>query len=205
MNVHRFKSISIFCVVAIVLCLSLPGYLQSQNASGEPAAAAAPPVAGTYIIQPSDVLEIFVWKEPDLSRKSAVRPDGRISFPLIQDLVAAGHTAEDLKKEIEMRLTEYVTRPNVTVLIDTIQGHRLFVIGKVQRPGPLVTEKPLTVLQALTLAGGFLEYAKSDEITIIRNAGENSEVLKFSYPEVIKGRKAAENVFLKPGDVVVVP
>jgi polysaccharide export outer membrane protein len=202
---HQYKSVTISCLTAIVLCLAFPAYLQSQGTSGDSGGTNAPLAPATYVIQPSDVLEIFVWKEPDLSRKSVVRPDGRISFPLIQDLEAAGLTPETLKKEIEMRLKEYVTTPNVTVLIDTIQGYRLYVVGKVQRPGPLVADKPLTVLQALTLAGGFLDYAKSAEITIIRNTGQGNEFLKFDYTEVIKGRKIGENVFLKPGDVIVVP
>jgi polysaccharide export outer membrane protein len=180
----------LFCLAAVV-CISLPPLVSGQKE--------------TYVIQPNDVLDIFVWKEPDLSRKSVVRPDGRISFPLIQDLDAAGLTPENLKVEIETRLKEYISAPNVTVIVDSIQGYRIFIVGRVQRPGMLTAERPITVLQALTLAGGLQEYAKASEITIVRSSDKGNEFLQFDYDEVIKGKKIALNVFLKAGDVVVVP
>src|SRR5687767_5937744 len=117
------------CFAMAALCLFFPATAGSQKE--------------IYVIQPNDVLEIFMWKEPELSRKSVVRPDGRISFPLIQDLDAAGLTPEDLKKQIEERLKEYVSAPNVTVMIDSIQGYRIYIVGKVQRPGTLTAEKPI--------------------------------------------------------------
>jgi polysaccharide biosynthesis/export protein len=158
-----------------------------------------------YIIQPSDVLEIFVWKEPELSRKVLVRPDGRISFPLVQDLQAAGTTPVVLKERIEEQLKEYLDSPNVTIIVDSIQSYKVFVTGKVQKPGEFVREKPVSVLQALTLAGGFQDYANRNSISVIRKMGDRNQVFDFHYDDVIRGRKAELNIMLQSGDVVVVP
>jgi len=167
-----------------------------------------PPRSGAspiYIIQPNDILEIFVWKEESLSRKVLVRPDGRISFPLVQDMQAAGLNPGQLKEKIEESLKEYVSVPNVTVIVDAIQSYRVFVMGKVARPGALQVEKPISILQALALSGGFTEFANPDEIVIIRNTGEDSTLFSFKYSELIKARNFTQNMLLRSGDVVVVP
>jgi polysaccharide export outer membrane protein len=158
-----------------------------------------------YIIQPNDILEIFVYEEPELTRKVLVRPDGRISFPLVQDLQAAGIHPGELKASIEKELEHYLNAPSVTVIVDAIQSYRIFVVGKVQRPGPYMAEKPITVLQALAFAGGFQEFANESDMTIIRTIGDQSKVLNFNYKDVIKGRNSNQNIYLKSGDVVVVP
>jgi len=158
-----------------------------------------------YVIQPNDLLEVFVWKEADLTRKVLVRPDGRISFPLVQDLQAAGKTPGELKTEVEKRLSDFLTAPEVTVIIDAIQSYRIYVLGKVEKPGGINVEKPVTVLQALALAGGFRDFAKDQEMTIIRSAGNKNTVFNFNYRDVIQGKKAEQNILLKSGDVVVVP
>ena len=162
-------------------------------------------VTAPYKIQPNDILEIFVWKEPDLTRKVLVRPDGRISFPLVQDMPAAGTTPVELKDEIEKKLKEFIDAPNVTIIVDTIQSYKVFVTGKVQKPGVLMMEKPITVLQALALAGGFQEFANPSEMTIVTNDGSKNTMLKFNYGEVLKGKNSEQNIILKSGDVVVVP
>ena len=158
-----------------------------------------------YVIQPNDMLEIFVWKEPDLTRKVLVRPDGRISFPLVQDLQAAGISPGELKAKVEKRLAEFLNAPEVTIIVDAIQSYRVYVLGKVQKPGAVSVEKPITVLQALALAGGFQDYAKDTEMTVIRTLGNEHIVFDFNYREVIKGRKPEQNIQLRSGDVVVVP
>jgi polysaccharide export outer membrane protein len=169
----------------------------SKPADAEPAPA--------YIIKPNDLLDIFVWKEAELTRKVLVRPDGRISFPLIQDLPAAGATPTALKQEIEKRLLEYIPAPNVTVIVDAIQSYRVFVTGKVQKPGSVQAEKPITVLQALAMSGGFLEFANLSEITIVRDDGADHAVFRFNYSDVTKGKNPQDNFLLRNGDVVVVP
>jgi len=162
-------------------------------------------VGPLYIIQANDVLSIFVWKEPNLSGKVLVRPDGRISFPLIQDMTAQGLNPGQLKDRIEQSLKEYIEIPNVTVIVDAIQSYRVFVTGRVSKPGAIMNERPISVLQALALAGGFTDFAAPAEIVIIRNSGEDSTLYRFNYPEVIKGRNFSQNMLLKAGDVVVVP
>ncbi len=158
-----------------------------------------------YVIQPNDTLEIFVWKEPELTRKVLVRPDGRISFPLVQDLQAAGISPGELKIQIENRLKEYLSAPNVTVVVEQIQSYRVYVIGKVQKPGIQTIERPVTVLQALSLAGGFQDYAKDAEIVVIRKQSGENILFDFNYKDVIHGKKTEQNIFLRTGDVVVVP
>src|SRR5262249_31130170 len=142
------------CAVALLIVSCTPALAQKSVPAGTPGKAVAEP--DKYLIRPNDVLEIFVWKEPELSRKSIVRPDGRISFPLLQDLDAAGLTPEQLKKVIEDQLKDYINSTNVTVMVDSVTGYVIYVVGKVQKPGTVTSDKPITVLQALTLAGGFL-------------------------------------------------
>jgi polysaccharide export outer membrane protein len=158
-----------------------------------------------YVIQPNDMLEIFVWKEPDLTRKVLVRPDGRISFPLVQDLQAAGISPGELKTQVEKRLSQFLNAPEVTIIVDAIQSYRVYVLGKVQKPGSISIEKPVTVLQALALAGGFQDFAKDSEMTLIRTQGSDHIVFPFNYRDVIQGKKAEQNILLRSGDVVVVP
>ena len=158
-----------------------------------------------YVIQPNDLLKIFVWKQTDMSGQVLVRPDGRISLPLVQDIQAAGKTPEELKKNIEESLKEYIEFPTVTVIVDAIQSYKIFVTGQVSKPGPIMTEKPISVLQAIALAGGFLPIAKPAETVIVRSTAEGSTLFRFNYPEVIKGEHFNQNIALKTGDVVVVP
>ncbi|MEJ2111857.1 MAG: polysaccharide export protein [Acidobacteriota bacterium] len=151
------------------------------------------------------MLEIFVYKEPELTRKVLVRPDGRISFPLVQDLQAAGINPGELKDRIENELQTYLNAPSVTVIVDAIQSYRIFVVGKVQNPGAYMSEKPITVLQSLAFAGGFQEFADESGMTIVRTSGGKSTVMGFNYKNVIKGKNTEQNIYLKSGDVVVVP
>jgi len=159
----------------------------------------------SFIIEANDILEIFVWKEPDLSRKVLVRPDGYISFPLVQDMKAAGMTPAELKEALEGELLEYLTAPNVTVIVDAIMHYRIYVTGKVQGPSSFILEKPITVLQAISLAGGLQEFADESEVKIIRATARGYSYLDFDYKEVIKGKNVSQNIYLESGDVVVVP
>jgi polysaccharide export outer membrane protein len=167
--------------------------------------------SGATLIQPNDKLTIDVYKNPDLSRQVTVQPDGLISISLVQSIQAAGLTPAQLKMELEKRLKEYLEVPTVTVIIDAIQSYRVYVTGKVQKPGMIMSERPLTVLQALSLAGGFQEYAKKDQITIVRTispqVGRGQQDIKypFDHEKVIDGSKQAQNIFLLSGDVVNVP
>ena len=200
-------SIKSLTILSLVLLMPVAGAQQVSppQKPAESAASSEPRPEPLYVIQSNDMLEIFVWKQPELTRKVLVRPDGRISFPLVQDLQASGISPGELKEQIETRLKEYLTYPTVTIIVEAIQSYRIYVVGKVQKPGALVVEKPVTVLQALALAGGFQDYAKDSEITIIRNLGQETIVFDFNYREVIKGKQATQNILLRSGDVVVVP
>src|SRR5436309_2269782 len=173
-----------------------------RDEAAEPAKPAAVP---SYVIQPNDLLEIYVWKEPELTRKVLVRPDGRISFPLVQDMQAAGMTPGDIKLEIEVELKKYIEVPNVTVIVEAIQSYRIFVTGKVGKSGAIMTEKPITVLQALSLAGGFVDFANPAEVVVIRNTSAGNLLFRFNYLDVIKGKNFNQNMLLRTGDVIVVP
>lgn len=191
-----------FCFSVIALLFPALTIAQQKTLTDKPGDTRPEPL---YVIQPNDLLEIFVWKEPDLTRKVLVRPDGRISFPLVQDLQAAGISPGELKTEIEKRLKEYLKSPNVTIIVEAIQSYRVYVVGKVQKPGVLSVEKPISVLQAVALAGGFQDYAKDTEMAVIRNYGKENIVFEFNYKDVIHGKKPEQNILLRSGDVVVVP
>jgi polysaccharide export outer membrane protein len=211
----------VILVLAVGFCIALfSRTLSAQNvaALGEGSRAAADSAKGAdvksadvksadpiYLIQPNDVLEIYVWKEAALSRKVLVRPDGRISFPLIQDLMVAGMTPEAVKQDIEKGLKQYYDVPNVTVIVDAIQSYKVFVVGKVGRPGQITSEKPLTILQVLALVGGFQDFAKTDDLQIFRNVGATTDVFHFNYSELTKGRNFNQNMLLKSGDTIVIP
>ncbi len=157
-----------------------------------------------YLIGPSDVLEIIVWKEPDLSREVTVRPDGRITLPLIDDVMAAGLTPMALKKELEKRFAEYIDTPEVTVIVKSLASKRYYLIGEIARPGEYLLTKPTTVLQALAIGGGFSEWAKKDKVMVIRFEDGSRKILHFNYEAAAKG-KEINDFFLKADDIILVP
>ena len=189
-----------FVVISLLLLFLFPCFMQAQQTGNQDQGEAA-----SFIIEANDILEIFVWKEPDLSRKVLVRPDGYISFPLVQDMKSAGMTPAELKAQLEEKLREYLTAPNVTVIVDAIQHYRIYVTGKVQGPSSFILEKPITVLQAISLAGGLHEFADESEVKIVRSTSTGYTYLDFDYGEVIKGKNVDQNIYLESGDVVVVP
>jgi polysaccharide biosynthesis/export protein len=201
--VQSIKSLLLFSMTLI-----LPLVVLLICSSTLPAQSLEPPkpdVTPFYLIQPNDVLQIYVWKDPTMSQKVTVRPDGRISFPLVQDVQAAGLSTVQLKAALEEGLKQYVEFPNVTVIVDAILSYKVYVIGKVAKPGAYLDVKPMNVLQALSLAGPFAEFADIDRIVIIRGSGEDSNLFKFNFSEVIQSKNFSQNFLLKNGDVVVVP
>ena len=165
----------------------------------------AAPVAGSYRIGPEDVLVISVWKEEALQREVLVRPDGWISFPLVGDVQAAGRTTKELTNEIRVRLTRYIPDPVVTVTVKEIAGNKIFVIGRVNKPGEYVIGRYVDVLQALALAGGLTPFAVEKKIKIVRKRNDKEVVYRFNYAEVEKGKNLEQNIILQGGDVVIVP
>jgi polysaccharide biosynthesis/export protein len=158
-----------------------------------------------YVIGPQDVVRIDVWKEPDISRTIPVRPDGKLSLPLLNDIQASGLTAVQLGKAIREGLTKYLTNPEVTVTVTEINSRRVYITGEVARAGAFPLLPNMTVLQALSSAAGFTQFAKLKGIYVLRNEGGKQVKHPFNYKEVVKGKNQDENILLQPGDVVVVP
>ena len=158
-----------------------------------------------YVIGPEDVLDINVWKEPDVSRVVPVRPDGRISLPLINDVQAAGMSPQQLAKTVTEKLRKYFNEPQVTVIVTAINSQRVFVVGEVLRAGAFPLIPGMTVLQALSSAGGFTTFADVKKIHVMRLRDGKHIELPFNYRDVLKGDNPDQNIKLEPGDTVVVP
>jgi polysaccharide export outer membrane protein len=158
-----------------------------------------------YKIGPQDVLRIDVWKEPEISRTTPVRPDGRISLPLINDVQAAGLTSTQLAAVISDGLRKYITNPQVTVGVSEINSRRVYVTGEVTRPGAFPLLPNMTVLQALSSSGGFSQFAKLKSIYVLRTEDGKQVKHPFNYKAVVSGKKPELNIQLQPGDVIVVP
>lgn len=163
------------------------------------------PVSGTYEIGPGDVLQISVWKEEGMDQQTLVRPDGEITFPLIGEVQAGGLTTRDLSAVLIAKLKKYIPNPSVTVSVLQAISNKVYVIGKVNRPGEFAATAFMDVLQALTMAGGLTPYADSDDIKIIRRTDEGTMMKLFDYDEVVSGERLEMNIILKAGDTVVVP
>lgn len=158
-----------------------------------------------YRINPEDVLEISVWKEEDLQKTVTVRPDGGITLPLIGNQQASGKTTTELQSDLSEAMDAFIPDPVVTVSVVEIRGYKVYITGEVTEPGEYLMGSYIDVLQALTMAGGVTAFADLNDIRIIRRQGDRSEVLKFNYAQVQKGRKLEQNIVLKAGDTIVVP
>jgi polysaccharide biosynthesis/export protein len=179
---------------------------EKGGTAAKPTSPAVPAaVDAEYHIGPQDVLQIDVWKEPEISRVIPVRPDGKISLPLINDIQAAGLTSMQLATSIRDGLTKYLTSPQVTVSVKEINSRRIYITGEATRSGAIPLLPNMTVLQALSSAGGFTPFARLKNIYVLRV--ENGQQVKypFNYKEVVKGNKPEQNILLRPGDIIVVP
>jgi polysaccharide biosynthesis/export protein len=172
-----------------------------------PAKPAGEPVEapGGYIIGPGDLLDVLVWKDETLTRSVYVMPDGRISFPLIGEVTAAGKTVYQVKKELEGKLGRYVPDAIISVDVKQVNSLLIYVIGRVNAPGRFVLNTNVNVLQALAVAGGLHPFAKKGKIKIFRHEGEKTSIFKFDYDDVSGGDHLEQNIQLKRGDVIVVP
>ena len=157
-----------------------------------------------YVIGADDILHISVWKEPELSEQLPVRPDGKISMPLLNDIPAAGLTPLALKDSITEKLKKYIADPRVTVVVTAMNSQRIFVTGEVLHSGPIPLLPQMTVLQVLSQAG-FTQFANLKGIYLLRVVNGRQQKLPFNYKEVVKGNHPEQNILLKPGDTVVVP
>ena len=172
----------------------------------QPNAPTTPRVSDDYIIGPSDLLAINVWKDTELSRTVLVRPDGKISLPLVGELEVSGLTAPSVQRLLAEKLKEYISQPQVTVIVQEVKSRTYTIVGKIAKPGSYELGKPTTVLEAIAIAGGFLDFAKANKVYVIRRMEDGSRTrLPFDYHKVIKGRGPDQNIELKSGDTVVVP
>jgi polysaccharide export outer membrane protein len=197
------------------LILSIPGYSalrhrSTSTASVEHQRAASPLVQNSsernYVIGDGDLLAINVWNEPDFKQSLPVRPDGKITLPLIGAVQAAGKTPSQLEKTIETKLEAYIHNPNVAVMVLTINSRKFNILGRVAKPGSYPLSGNVTVLDAIAEAGGFTPFAKVTRIYILRqNPGGGDTRIRFNYKAIIKGKHQGQNIFLQPQDTVVVP
>jgi len=158
-----------------------------------------------YKIQPGDILDISVWNEEGLSRTVLVRPDGGMSFPLAGEVHAAGESVENLSSAITERLTKYIPDPVVTVSMQQLSGNKIYVVGKVARPGEYVANSYVDVVQAIAMAGGMTPFAAVNKIKIVRRKGEELEAYSFRFSDIEDGENLEQNIVLRSGDIVVVP
>jgi polysaccharide biosynthesis/export protein len=208
-------------VLTLLVLLSIGAFPQSDSASRPPAAAPAADKQGgekpgegsrtahsdsSYVIGADDVLAINVWKEPEVSRSLPVRSDGKISLPLVGELTAGGQTPLQLEQEITKRLANYISEPEVTVIVQDSKSQKINILGMVVRPGSYQLTGSATVLDAIAMAGGFKDFAKQKSIYVLRaNADGTQKRVLFNYKDVIKGKNPEQNVRLLPRDTVVVP
>jgi polysaccharide biosynthesis/export protein len=178
---------------------------KTGNTSSPTTPVAPAAMDASYKIGPQDVLQIDVWKEPEITRTIPVRPDGKISLPLLNDVQAAGLTAMQLAGVIRDGLTKYLVNPQVTVTVQTINSRRVFITGEMSRTGAVPLLPNMTVLQALSSAGGFTPFARIKDIYILRMVDGKQVKYPFHYKDVIKGKRPEENILLQPNDVIVVP
>ena len=158
-----------------------------------------------YVIGPGDVLDISVWKDETLTRSVVVLPDGKISFPLIGEVMARGKTVAQLKKEIEGKLASFVPDITLSFEVKQVNSMLIYVIGRVNNPGRFLLNVNANVLQALSMAGGLTPFAKRDKIRIFRQEGDKTNIINFQYDSVVEGKHLEQNIMLRRGDVVVVP
>ena len=186
-----------------------PAAGQGKAATPPPNVAAASALGITpapdYVVGPGDVLAIVFWRENDMSVEVVVRPDGRISVPLLYDVEAAGLAPEQLRLKLITAAQRVVQDPNVTVVVKQINSRRVFITGQVGKPGPYPLLASMNVLQLISTAGGLLEYADGKNIVVMRTEKGQSTNFKFNYKDVAAGKNLKQNIELKPGDTVVVP
>ncbi len=196
-----------FGMAIALLITAFPAYAQDKAGTADTGSASSKAATAdpNYVIGGQDVLDISVWKEAELTRTVPVRPDGKISLPLLNDVQAAGLTPTQLAAQITESLKKFVTNPQVTVIITQINSQRIYILGEVNRAGAYPLLPDMTVLQGLSSAGGFTQFANLKKIYMFRTENGKQARFPFNYKDVISGKASGENVVLKAGDTIVVP
>jgi polysaccharide export outer membrane protein len=200
-KLSRSLMASVMLLSLLASCASVP--MQARVASLEPTR--DHDISTDYQIGPEDVLEVLVWKNDALSKVVTVRPDGKISLPLIGEVEAAGLTPVDLKDQITEKVQEYYKdAPAVSVIVQRATNSIVHILGEVQRPGSQPLRNGTTLMQALALAGGFTPFASTNNISVIRGSNNNTEIFKIRYKDIVSGKKPDDNILLRPRDIVMV-
>ena len=197
--VHLAGVVALSVAAAAAQAPSSPSFASHNSAPG------APVVPADFVFGPDDVVSVLFWRDKDMSADVTVRPDGRISLPLINDIPAAGLTPEQLRRAITDASAKYLDDPTVTVIVKAINSRRVFITGQVTKPGEYSLTAPTTVLQLIAMSGGVLEYADAGHIVVMRTTAGRSESCPFNYNDVIRRKNLQQNIELRPGDTVVVP
>ncbi len=195
----------IFCMALMPTFNLMQGCLNNAKAIASENKEAVKPLKHAYKIGKGDVLEIHVWKEPDLSSEIFVRTDGMISLPLLNDVPAAGQTPMQLKEDVEKRLKEFVESSTVTVIVKKPTSQKFYILGEIARTGEYPLIKNLTVLQAFALAGGFTEWASKKEIILFRHEESGEKIIIINYKNIIKGKDFSQNIPIQADDTIIVP
>ncbi len=195
----------ILLISGAVLLLVSCNTANVPSVSTLPQTAVAYPEKESYIIGPSDILEVSVWREPDLTRQVQVRMDGKITLPMIGDVQAENLTLVDLQEKIEEEYTRFVTEPEVTVILAQSNSQRVYMMGKVNAPGEYPLKKSMTFLQAVSVAGGLGRWADTGNIRLIRKIDGKEQTFRIDYDAIISGKDLSQNILLRPEDTIYVP
>jgi len=200
------KVLQLLTMLSLVCAATLHAQEFAASSATEVPKAVAAVHADEYIIGSDDILAVNIWKEPELSRTVPVRPDGKITLPLIGEIQASGLTPKKLQDSLALGLKAYVTNPEVTVIVQEVKSLKYNIVGEITRPGSYLLTEPTTVLSAIAVAGGLRDFAKGGHIYVLRASKEGAYLkLPFDYKQVIKGKKLSQNVELRAGDTVVIP
>ena len=183
------------CIVACVVLTIAASVAQSRESGAEP--------ESDYKIGIEDVLLISVWGEPELNMSVSVRPDGKVTFPLVNDLRVAGRTPDEVRQEITKRISDFIREPNVTVIVSEIKSFKIYVLGEVASQGTFTFFRPTRLLQAIATAGGFSEFSKQ-QITVLRDRGSSETRIHVNVKKLVAGDISQDNFFLEPGDTLMV-
>jgi polysaccharide export outer membrane protein len=211
MRISARTLLSGLAAVTTLACLG-GATARAQTATAQPRTSTAPPATPRgeapppdYVIGADDVLSIVFWRDKDMSADVTVRPDGKISLPLLNEIQAAGYTPEQLRAKLVEAAGKYIEEPNTTVVVREIHSRKVFITGNIANPGAYPLTSEINVLQLVAQAGGLVEYADSKNIVVLRKQDGRQRSFKVNYNEVIKQKNVQQNISLKPGDTVVVP
>ncbi len=195
-SLFRRLTVVLSCCLLFILTVASVGVSAASNST---------PVEPGYRLGAEDVMLVSVWKDEQLTREVVVRPDGMFSFPLVGDIPAEDRTVDEIRAEIVKRLTKYIPNPNVSVAVTKVLSYKVYIVGRVNKPGEYLIGHYTDVLQALSLAGGLTPFAAENDIKIIRRVRGQQQVFPFRYGDVRKGNDLEQNIVLQRGDVVMVP